>query len=140
MLTTILALTGGLLYFSWNLAVGHELYQLATKHAQLNYNLFLINAFHFVWMPSYIAVAIFSNGQRISSTGVAALIGFYMLYAGINHTAFPAKALKSIEQNKTARLGDYIGEFFLILFSPIGVWVLQPRLNRIAERLDGESE
>ena len=28
--------------------------------------------------------------------------------------------------------GDFVGEFFLMWFNYIGVWILQPRINRIA--------
>ncbi|MCE7993379.1 MAG: hypothetical protein HEP71_15440 [Roseivirga sp.] len=45
--------------------------------------------------------------------------------------AIAAKTIKSIEMGKNARFSDYIGEFFLIWFSLIGYWILQPRINRI---------
>ncbi|GAB5526858.1 MAG: hypothetical protein Roseis2KO_47300 [Roseivirga sp.] len=45
--------------------------------------------------------------------------------------AIAAKTIKSIEMGKNARFSDYIGEFFLIWFSIIGYWILQPRINRI---------
>jgi hypothetical protein len=46
---------------------------------------------------------------------------------------FIAKSLKSVEYNREALIGEYIGEFFLIWFFPIGVWFLQPKINRIFE-------
>ncbi len=46
--------------------------------------------------------------------------------------AIAAKTIKSIEMGKNARFSDYIGEFFLLWFSLIGYWVLQPRINKIA--------
>lgn len=45
--------------------------------------------------------------------------------------AIAAKTIKSIEMGKNARFSDYLGEFFLIWFSLIGYWILQPRINRI---------
>jgi hypothetical protein len=32
-----------------------------------------------------------------------------------------------------AKFSDYSGEFFLIWFSPIGYWILQPRLNKLTD-------
>jgi hypothetical protein len=49
---------------------------------------------------------------------------FYCMY-------FTARTIKTVELQRAARLDDYIGEFFLIWFFPIGVWILQPRLNRL---------
>jgi glucan phosphoethanolaminetransferase (alkaline phosphatase superfamily) len=47
--------------------------------------------------------------------------------------AIAAKTIKSIEMGRNARFSDYIGEFFLIWFSIIGYWLLQPRINRITK-------
>jgi hypothetical protein len=49
---------------------------------------------------------------------------FYCLY-------FNAKALKAIELKRPVTFGDYAGEFFLLWFFPIGIWILQPRINRL---------
>ncbi|RLD66778.1 MAG: hypothetical protein DRI84_04060 [Bacteroidetes bacterium] len=49
---------------------------------------------------------------------------FYSMY-------FAAKTIKSVELQREARFEDFIGEFFLIWFFPIGVWILQPRINKM---------
>lgn len=51
---------------------------------------------------------------------------------------FNAKALKSVELQRSALLGDYVGEFFLFWFFPVGIWFLQPRINQLLEQLDTE--
>ena len=51
---------------------------------------------------------------------------FYMLY-------FTSKTLKTVEVQKKIEFGDYAGEFFLMWFFPIGIWFLQPRINKIFE-------
>ena len=38
-----------------------------------------------------------------------------------------AKTYKTIELNRTVSFGSFVGEFFLILFLPIGIWFLQPK-------------
>lgn len=50
------------------------------------------------------------------------------LFYGI---AIAAKTFKSIEMGKNARFSDYLGEIFLIWFSIIGYWVLQPKINQM---------
>jgi hypothetical protein len=44
---------------------------------------------------------------------------------------FNAKLIKSVELKKEAKFEEFIGDFFLILFFPIGIWLIQPRLNKI---------
>jgi hypothetical protein len=53
---------------------------------------------------------------------------FYALY-------FNAKALKAVEWQKKVTLSDYVGDFFLIWFFPIGLWFIQPRINNIVNKL-----
>jgi glucan phosphoethanolaminetransferase (alkaline phosphatase superfamily) len=45
-----------------------------------------------------------------------------------------AKVLKSVELGREAHLSEYLAELFLLWFSLVGVWVLQPRLNALVRR------
>ncbi|WP_303317954.1 hypothetical protein Q4Q34_18760 [Flavivirga abyssicola] len=49
---------------------------------------------------------------------------FYLLY-------FVSKTIKTTELKRTVAFSDFIGEFFMIWFFPIGIWFIQPRLNKI---------
>lgn len=49
---------------------------------------------------------------------------FYLLY-------FVAKSLVLAETGRPASFNDYAGPFFLIWFFPIGIWFIQPRINRL---------
>ena len=57
----------------------------------------------------------------------------YVLY-------FSAKTVKSAELQREAHFSDYIGEFFMFWFFPVGVWFLQPKINKIIGRSDTEFE
>ena len=53
---------------------------------------------------------------------------------------FMAKTLKSVELQREATLSEYAGDFALAWFYFIGVWILQPRINKIvAEGWEPES-
>ena len=54
-------------------------------------------------------------------------------YTGIKIINFSAKALKETETKRTQEFKDYSSEFFLIAFLIIGVWIIQPRLNKIVK-------
>lgn len=49
---------------------------------------------------------------------------FYTLY-------FVSKSFKTVELQRKVKSSDYIGEFFLIWFFPIGIWFIQPKLNKM---------
>jgi hypothetical protein len=44
---------------------------------------------------------------------------------------FVAKSLKMVERWNHVEFGDYVGEFFLTWFLFVGIWFLQPRINRL---------
>lgn len=49
---------------------------------------------------------------------------FYDLY-------FVSKSLVIAETGHAASFYDFSGPFFLLWFFPIGVWIIQPRVNRL---------
>jgi hypothetical protein len=44
---------------------------------------------------------------------------------------FVAKTLTLAETGKPASFYDYAGPFFLLWFYPVGIWIVQPRVNRL---------
>jgi len=44
---------------------------------------------------------------------------------------FIAKNLVMAEENKIIKVSDYFKEFILLLFYAVGIWFIQPRINRI---------
>lgn len=51
---------------------------------------------------------------------------FYLMFKA-------AKTIKIAEVQKPVSFGDFAGEFFLLWFFPIGIWFLQPKINKLAE-------
>ena len=49
---------------------------------------------------------------------------FYTLY-------FVAKTFKTVELQREVNFSDFAGEFFLIWFFPIGIWIVQPKINKM---------
>jgi len=54
---------------------------------------------------------------------------FYSMY-------FAAKTLKTVEFQREVNFSDFVAEFFLIWFLPVGIWILQPKINRMEEGSD----
>ena len=51
---------------------------------------------------------------------------FYTLY-------FVAKTFKTVELQREVEFSDFTGEFFMIWFYPIGIWIIQPKINKFIE-------
>jgi hypothetical protein len=49
---------------------------------------------------------------------------FYCLY-------FVSKTFKTVELQRETTFSDFAGEFFLIWFYPIGIWIIQPKINKM---------
>ena len=52
---------------------------------------------------------------------------FYSLY-------FVAKTFKTVELQREVNFSDFAGEFFMIWFYPIGIWIVQPKINKMIEK------
>jgi hypothetical protein len=65
------------------------------------------------------------------------IVGLHLLSMVLIITCvrFAAKTMRSVELGRLAKFNDYIAEFFLIWFSPVGIWILQPRLNKLADEI-----
>ena len=57
---------------------------------------------------------------------IVVFASFYVLY-------FAAKSVKTAQLKKKVKLGDFIGEFFLLWIYPIGVWIVQPEVNKVVD-------
>ena len=49
---------------------------------------------------------------------------FYTLY-------YNAKSLKAVASQRPVTFSEFAGEFFLMWFLPVGIWIIQPRINKI---------
>jgi hypothetical protein len=78
------------------------------------------------------------HGEVIGFTFLPAIVVIHLvsMVCILLGMRFAAKTLKSIELGRNATFRDYAAEFFLIWFSPIGCWILQPRLNRLTDSPD----
>ncbi len=69
--------------------------------------------------------------EIMSNTVIQAFFMIYMFTSIFWIASFTAKSLKSNETNEEIDINDYFGDIFRIVFWPIGVWTIQPRVNKI---------
>jgi hypothetical protein len=65
--------------------------------------------------------------------GVTALIltHLFSMFCIFHSIYCVAKTVKAAEWGRDVTFNDFIGEFFLCWFFMIGVWILQPKINKI---------
>lgn len=124
-----------MILFAWLWAMGTGLVKKLPEGMQMNFGFFKFAMIFPItyFLLVFLFVFLLQNSNTEPSPWFALIIIphlftmfciFYIFY-------FNAKALKSVEFGREARVGDYIGEFFLMWFLFIGIWFIQPRLNKL---------
>ena len=76
-------------------------------------------------------------GMLLANTITLLLFAGYYVFSGLCALYclyFVSKTIKTAELQREVSFGDFIGEFFLIWFFFIGVWIVQPRVNASVSR------
>jgi hypothetical protein len=115
----------------WLFAVGTRL------HKKYYYNSFMMLIFRLaIYFSTFYqisrivifpSVPYFDNG--LGMLGLVISVG-----GTIYCTYFAAQLLTSVEKQRDTAFSEFIGDFLLFIFYPIGVWWLQPRINKIFDR------
>ena len=127
------------IFFGWLYTLGTNLHKKLPITANMNLKRFkiflLIPIVYMLLIPIFMG-DMFSNtslGEQLNLSILALIIPlhlfsmlciFYCLY-------FNAKTLKTVELQKAVTFNDFAGCFFLIWFLPIGIWIIQPRINKL---------
>ncbi|HTL81494.1 MAG TPA: hypothetical protein VL651_07310 [Bacteroidia bacterium] len=137
----IMALVMGV-QFGWFYNVGTALGKKLPENAGMNlkrFRSFVITPviyFCFIFISMIVfGTFLFSGGRPSPFFGLGFLIivplHLFSMFCIFYTYWFIAKSLKMVEKWNHVEFGDYIGEFFLLWFFPVGVWFIQPRINRL---------
>lgn len=133
---TIFYILSAMLIYSWMLILGTGLTP-TNERRSTKYVLFIvaIGLMISATIAAKITVAIGYFARLDSYAGVIIVVGVitFILLAII--CGYVARKLLIAEKGNDVGVGNYIGEAFLIFFWPVGIWVIQPRLNNIAGAL-----
>ncbi|MES2557188.1 MAG: hypothetical protein V4604_13615 [Bacteroidota bacterium] len=134
-------------YWQWSVATGLQAYmhpemrKLRIKRFKIFFFIPMIYMGVFILVMTIISTQIEPSNNGTSPNMMwaiplfilAFLMHFFSIFCIIYVLYFVAKTLKSVELQREAHFSDYIGDFFLIWFFPVGVWFIQPRINRIVQ-------
>jgi len=115
---------------SYYFFVVKELLPYLPKDIKFNYNLFVLNLFISNFL-SCLEIVITGQGENLY-TGIFGLLNFYILYGFIQSFSQPGILIKSIELNRKPDFGEYLITVLAFVIWPIGIWFIQPRLNKIS--------
>jgi hypothetical protein len=125
----IVTAVSALCYLLWLWSMGSFLNSLLSPGLRLKTGVFLFT----LMFTSIYVFGFMMLFQNVNSIGFAVIIplllfaAFCMFY----NFYFVSKSLVIAETGKGATFSEYAGEFLLLWFYPIGIWFIQPRINRL---------
>ncbi|WP_298710075.1 hypothetical protein [uncultured Chitinophaga sp.] len=131
------ALSG--LFFSWFYSLGTYLHKKLPYDTRMHLTRFKI----FLFVPAAYIIGICllmagamqdgwqATGLEMAIPALLVPVHLFAMFCIFYCMYFIAKAMKTVETGKAGTFSDFAGEFFLIWFFPVGVWILQPRINAI---------
>jgi len=120
-----------LFFLGWFWSMGSFLTSIIAEPQRLP-----IRYFRFALIYPAIYVAFFFTTFSASKPPSALIVPFHLLAMScmFYNLYFVSKSLVLAETGRAASFYDYAGPFFLTWFFPIGIWVVQPRINRLFDR------
>lgn len=129
---SLIKAVGFILFGLYPLSLGVVLTEYLPRKITVSTTLFLIN--WVIWIGCMILLLILFDGQEISGTGGwLVLVTFYLMFAVIHIHVFPLRVLKMVQKRGKVSYGESIGMGFLLLFWPIGLWMIHPEVKRIVD-------
>lgn len=128
--------------FGWIYSIAVELHPKLPTGVSINLNVFKIA---FAIPLIYLTIMGIGMGLMLfhwvdESTELIEMFLPFVLFAHVLSMVcifvflrYAAKIMRSVELQREAEAGDYIGEFLLMWLQFVGVWFLQPRLNKLLE-------
>lgn len=129
--------------FGWIWAISTQLHKQLPMEVKLNLRgfkmIFSVPIFYTtaitLWMIYQFYFRFPEGSSSIGSLiGIIAFVHFVSMVCILLGLRFAAQTMRSVELGRLAKFNEYSTEFLLIWFSPIGFWILQPRLNKLTER------
>lgn len=90
--------------------------------------IYIVSAFLFI--TNSIAGGTQLNSESLTVILPLHLFSMFCIFYCLN---FTAKTYKTVELQREVTFSDFAGEFFIMWFFPIGIWIIQPKINKLME-------
>ena len=124
----------------WSIAIGLQksIPQNIKMKVKKFKRLFFISIIYIIFMKVFIRITVRGSNGNILNVLIENLfaisINLFLLFSIVYLLYFTAKTFKTVELQREVKFSDFVGEFFLILFYPIGIWALQPKINKMIKK------
>ena len=101
--------------------------------AVARFRLFILAFVAIIALSTVFSLFVPAGGESVSNeAGLLIFAGaVFGLFCAFHSLWFTAKALKSVELGRAVSFSDFGGDFMALWFLPIGVWIIQPKVNRL---------
>lgn len=118
-------------FVGWLYSIGKVTNELNGKNRIENYREDLWFILLFI---SIILFGYFFRTSRLENGFIMFGVMLLETISAIKLINFSAKAISQYEEKKNLKFSEYTSELILIIFMPIGIWKIQPRMNDIIEK------
>ncbi|MDF2456459.1 MAG: hypothetical protein K0R51_2452 [Cytophagaceae bacterium] len=122
-------------FFGWFWSIAIGLQSKVPQDVKMKVTKFKIFFFiPLVYMVFFLTFALFSfSGGAPNPSIIFAIVPLHLfsMFCIFYSLYFVAKTIRTVELQRAVSFSDFAGEFFMIWFYPIGIWIIQPRLNKI---------
>lgn len=142
-----------IIYLSWFWSLGVGLQKFVPKQIKLpvtRFKIFLIIPFTYILLITLLIISIMgsfvdifedfgSTDSSVAFDRISSLLAIFFIifplhifsiFCIFHSIYFIAKTIKTVELQKEVVFGDFVGEFFLMWFYYIGIWIIQPKVNK----------
>lgn len=132
------------IYFIWIYTVGKRFNESilgsGRKVRMFEISLFVSffgHLFLLIYFWSYSNLINQAEGEELLPISLLALMVFISFFTLFYALSFMARALVQMERGSNIHSSEYYSEFIMALIFPLGIWLLQPRINRQAMLYNG---
>lgn len=141
-----------IVYWFWYWSIGVGLHSKVPENVKLPNTMFkiflLIPAVYLFAVLAFVLTVMSSlpalgpRGELPFNPAIITLIlplHFFSIFCIFYCIYFVAKTIKTVELQRKVTFSDFVAEFFLVWFFPIGIWILQPTINKLMDK-DSEDD
>ncbi len=130
-----------LVFFGWFWSIAIGLQKNIPKEIKMKVKkfkvFFFIPFFYILFLLIYMGglfSGITTHGLLNSGWIIAIILPLHLLsmFCIFYSMHFVAKTIKTVELQRKVGFGDFVGEFFLLWFYFIGIWFIQPKVNKLS--------
>jgi len=129
----MLIFMGAFFGWFWSVAIGlQKTIPTGVKLKVDRFKIFLvIPVVYILFFLGYFMTSFTSGGPNPGIFAIIVPLHLFSMFCIFYCLHFVAKTFKTAELQRNVAFNDFAGEFFMIWFYPIGIWIIQPKINKM---------